>query len=128
MLASVGALLLIANFLVTASLSGWEAIKYFGVPHGWIPIVTMLTILVLGVAPILAPSLGSALLNVTSWRGIFVALALAAVALWLVAWRALPETLPPASRQPASPRSSIRAYGRPAGLGPSATVTRSESS
>src|SRR4029453_13593691 len=69
-------------------------------------------ILVLGVAPILAPSLGSALLNVTSWRGIFVALARAAVALWLVAWRALPETLPAASRQPASPRSSIRAYGR----------------
>jgi DHA1 family bicyclomycin/chloramphenicol resistance-like MFS transporter len=59
-------------------------------------------ILVLGVAPILAPSLGSALLNVTSWRGIFVALALAAVALWLLAWRALPETLPAASRQPAS--------------------------
>ena len=29
-------------------------------------------ILVLGVAPILAPSLGSALLTVTSWRGIFV--------------------------------------------------------
>jgi len=69
-------------------------------------------ILVLGVAPILAPSLGSALLNVTSWRGIFVALALVAVALWLVAWRALPETLPAASRQSASPRSSIRAYGR----------------
>jgi DHA1 family bicyclomycin/chloramphenicol resistance-like MFS transporter len=69
-------------------------------------------ILVLGVAPILAPSLGSALLNVTSWRGIFVVLALAAVALWLLAWRALPETLPAASRQPASPRSSIRAYGR----------------
>src|SRR6476620_7462119 len=69
-------------------------------------------ILVVGVAPILAPSLGSALLNVTSWRGICVALALAAVALWLVAWRALPETLPAARRQPASPRSSIRAYGR----------------
>jgi DHA1 family bicyclomycin/chloramphenicol resistance-like MFS transporter len=69
-------------------------------------------ILVLGAAPILAPSLGSALLNVTSWRGIFVALALAAVGLWVVAWRALPETLPPARRQPASPRASFRAYGR----------------
>jgi MFS transporter, DHA1 family, multidrug resistance protein len=69
-------------------------------------------ILVLGVAPILAPSLGSALLNVTSWRGIFVALALAAVALWFLAWRALPETLPSVRRQPASARGSIRAYGR----------------
>jgi len=69
-------------------------------------------ILVLGVAPILAPSLGSALLNVTSWRGIFVALALAAVGLWVLAWRALPETLPNARRQPASARASFRAYGR----------------
>ena len=69
-------------------------------------------ILVLGVAPIFAPSLGSALLNVTSWGGIFVVLALAAVALWLLAWRALPEALHAGSRQPASPRSSIRAYGR----------------
>ena len=69
-------------------------------------------ILVLGVAPILAPSLGSALLNVTSWRGIFVVLAVAAVALWLLAWRRLPETLPPVRRQPASARQSLRAYGR----------------
>ncbi len=69
-------------------------------------------ILVLGVAPILAPSLGSALLNVTSWRGIFVVLALAAVGLWVLAWRALPETLPPVRRQPASVPGSLRAYGR----------------
>jgi DHA1 family bicyclomycin/chloramphenicol resistance-like MFS transporter len=69
-------------------------------------------ILVLGVAPILAPSLGSALLNVTSWRGIFVVLALAAVGLWVLAWRALPETLPATRRQPASARGSLRAYGR----------------
>jgi MFS transporter, DHA1 family, multidrug resistance protein len=69
-------------------------------------------ILVLGVAPILAPSLGSALLRLTSWRGIFVVLAVAAVGLWVVAWRALPETLPPVRRQPASARGSLRAYGR----------------
>lgn len=69
-------------------------------------------ILVLGVAPILAPSLGSALLHVTSWRGIFVVLAGAAVALWLLAWRGLPETLPPVRRQPASVRQSLRSYGR----------------
>src|SRR5919201_2423986 len=31
-LASVGALLLIANFIVTAALSGWAAVSYFGVP------------------------------------------------------------------------------------------------
>jgi MFS transporter, DHA1 family, multidrug resistance protein len=68
-------------------------------------------ILVLGVAPILAPSLGSALLQVTSWRGIFVVLAMAAVGLLAVAWFGLPETLPYARRRPGSVRGSLRAYG-----------------
>ena len=42
-------------------------------------------ILVLGIAPILAPSLGSALLQLTPWRGIFVVLAMAAVGFVAVA-------------------------------------------
>jgi DHA1 family bicyclomycin/chloramphenicol resistance-like MFS transporter len=67
-------------------------------------------ILVLGVAPILAPSLGSALLRLTDWQGIFVALALAAVALFAVAWFGLPETLPVERRQVASVRGSLRSY------------------
>ncbi|MCW2811423.1 MAG: putative drug resistance transporter, partial [Friedmanniella sp.] len=67
-------------------------------------------ILVLGVAPILAPSLGSALLKVTDWQGIFVALALAAVALFVLALVALPETLPEHRRQPLTVRGSLRAY------------------
>ena len=66
--------------------------------------------LVLGVAPILAPMLGGALLKVTSWQGIFVVLGAAAVALFVLAFVALPETLPPASRIPASVRASISAY------------------
>ena len=56
-------------------------------------------ILVLGIAPILAPSVGSFVLTITSWRGIFVGLALAAVGLWLLALLALPETLPVERRQ-----------------------------
>ncbi|HWI00997.1 MAG TPA: Bcr/CflA family efflux MFS transporter, partial [Propionibacteriaceae bacterium] len=68
-------------------------------------------ILVLGVAPIVAPSLGSALLQWTSWRGIFVVLALAAVALLAVAWFGLPETLPYDRRRRGSIRGSLRAYG-----------------
>ncbi|HET9647477.1 MAG TPA: multidrug effflux MFS transporter [Microlunatus sp.] len=67
-------------------------------------------VLVLGVAPILAPSLGSALLRLTSWQGIFVVLAAAAAGLFLLALVALPETLPPARRIPASFRGSLRAY------------------
>jgi MFS transporter, DHA1 family, multidrug resistance protein len=67
-------------------------------------------ILVLGVAPILAPSLGSALLRFTNWRGIFVFLAIMAAALLVLAFVALPETLPPERRMPATIRSSARAY------------------
>jgi DHA1 family bicyclomycin/chloramphenicol resistance-like MFS transporter len=69
-------------------------------------------ILVLGVAPILAPSLGSAMLKVTSWQGIFVVLAVVAVLLFVLALVALPETLPVERRMPARVGSSLRAYGR----------------
>ncbi|HSI13702.1 MAG TPA: universal stress protein [Chthoniobacter sp.] len=48
LLAAVGALLLIANFLVTAALSGWSAMSYFGVPEHMIAPLTMVTILLLG--------------------------------------------------------------------------------
>ncbi len=67
-------------------------------------------ILVLGIAPILAPSMGSALLQFTSWRGIFVVLAGAAVLLFVLALVALPETLPAARRQAGTVRGSLRSY------------------
>jgi DHA1 family bicyclomycin/chloramphenicol resistance-like MFS transporter len=68
-------------------------------------------VLVLGVAPILAPSLGSALLSLTSWRGIFVVLAAIALGLLALAFVALPETLPVERRRPVSITGSLRAYG-----------------
>jgi len=55
--------------------------------------------LVMGAAPILAPTLGSALLRWTDWRGVFVALAVFGVLLTFVAAFALPETLPAARRR-----------------------------
>jgi len=66
--------------------------------------------LVVGVAPILAPSLGSALLSITSWRGIFVVLAGVAVALFVLALVALPETLPPVRRRAGTIGDSLRGY------------------
>lgn len=69
-------------------------------------------VLVMGISPILAPSLGSALLKLTSWRGIFVFLAVVASLLIVLAVLALPETLPPARRQPARISSSIAGYRR----------------
>ncbi|MFI5838901.1 multidrug effflux MFS transporter [Catenuloplanes sp. NPDC051500] len=54
--------------------------------------------LVFGVAPVLAPSLGSAVLTVTDWRGIFVVLAAVATLIAVAVIRILPETLPPSRR------------------------------
>ena len=48
-LASVGALLLIANFIVTAALSGWAAVSYFGVPAEYTRIATIGLVIVVGV-------------------------------------------------------------------------------
>ncbi|WP_156821243.1 multidrug effflux MFS transporter [Microlunatus phosphovorus] len=67
--------------------------------------------LVLGLAPLLAPSLGSALLALTSWRGIFVAIALVAALMMIPAFIALPETLPVDRRLSASVRGTFGAYG-----------------
>ena len=47
-LASTGALLLVANFMVTAALSGWAAVSYLGVPERYAPITTMVLIVVVG--------------------------------------------------------------------------------
>jgi DHA1 family bicyclomycin/chloramphenicol resistance-like MFS transporter len=56
--------------------------------------------LVLGVAPVLAPSLGAAVLLRASWHWVFAVLVVLAGCLLLVAWRAMPETLPPDHRRP----------------------------
>lgn len=51
-------------------------------------------VLVMGVAPILAPTIGGALLAFAHWRIIFWLLALYGVACVITAWKVLPETLP----------------------------------
>jgi DHA1 family bicyclomycin/chloramphenicol resistance-like MFS transporter len=66
--------------------------------------------LVLGVAPVLAPTLGGELLRFTSWRGVFAVLAAIALLLVVVAARAVPETLPPARRRPLGLRTTLRTY------------------
>ena len=47
-LASTGALLLVANFVVTAALSGWAAVSYFGVPTHHAPLATMALVALVG--------------------------------------------------------------------------------
>ncbi len=67
--------------------------------------------LVMGIAPVLAPSLGGFVLAATTWRGIFVVLALAAFLLVWVAVLGLRETLPVERRRTAQPRQVLRTYG-----------------
>ena len=54
--------------------------------------------LVSGVAPVLAPLVGSALLLVMPWRGVFAVLAVYGAVMLISALVFLPETLPPARR------------------------------
>jgi MFS transporter, DHA1 family, multidrug resistance protein len=72
--------------------------------------VFALLMLVSGLAPIIAPLLGSQLLAFTSWRGIFVLLAVIGVLLLLVVAFGLDETLPPARRQRGGLAASLRSF------------------
>ena len=66
--------------------------------------------LVIGAAPVLAPTIGGEVLRFTSWRGIFVLLALYGLVLLLAGARALRETLPPEGRRPLRLGATVRTY------------------
>lgn len=68
--------------------------------------------LVIGVSPILAPTIGGALLNWTSWRGVFVALTLIGIMIMAGTALILPETLPRERRRNGGLRGTVRDYGR----------------
>ncbi|MCV7357613.1 multidrug effflux MFS transporter [Mycolicibacterium fluoranthenivorans] len=67
--------------------------------------------LVLGVAPVIAPSLGAVVLLKASWHWVFAALVVLAGALLLMAALALPETLPVSHRRPLHVRNILATYG-----------------
>jgi len=54
-LAVMGALLLVANFTVTATLSAWAAMSYFGVPAEWVRWATIVTVLTIGMINYFGP-------------------------------------------------------------------------
>ncbi|MEV4636798.1 multidrug effflux MFS transporter [Actinoplanes sp. NPDC049548] len=68
--------------------------------------------LVMGAAPILAPTLGGITLSWTSWRGVFVVLTLFGIAILTVTALALPETLPAEHRRNGGVVGTVRDYGR----------------
>ncbi|MFB6365237.1 multidrug effflux MFS transporter [Paenibacillus elgii] len=75
--------IVISRAIVRDMYSGTELTKFFS-----------LLMLVNGAAPILAPIVGGQLLEVTSWRGVFVVLSLIGVLMLIAVVLALPETLP----------------------------------
>ena len=64
------------------------------------------------VVPIIAPSLGQALMLFTPWRIVFIVPALTAVALMVWILRRLPESLPVERRRSVSPKSLLWAIGQ----------------
>jgi DHA1 family bicyclomycin/chloramphenicol resistance-like MFS transporter len=66
--------------------------------------------LVIGVAPLFAPTVGQAIAGVWEWRAVFYALALIGVALVLIVWRFMPETLPSERRRPGHVRHIAGSY------------------
>nr|WP_312034211.1 multidrug effflux MFS transporter [Actinoplanes sp. TBRC 11911] len=68
--------------------------------------------LVVGVAPILAPTIGGLVLNWTSWRGVFVVLTVVGAAIMTATALLLPETLPAGLRRNGGLVGTLRDYGR----------------
>ena len=66
--------------------------------------------LVMGVAPILAPSLGGVVLGFAGWQAIFWITALYGALCCAAVWSALPETLPPRMRIRLGPASLLARY------------------
>lgn len=65
--------------------------------------------LISGVAPVVAPLIGGQILRVTDWRGVFVVLTAVGIALAVVVWTKLPETLAPGQRHGGGVGEALRA-------------------
>lgn len=76
------------------------------------PAAAMLSrlLLVMGVAPVIAPTLGGQLLRFVSWRGVLGVLAVCSVVLLPVVFWVLRETLPAERRRAAGLGPALRAY------------------
>jgi MFS transporter, DHA1 family, multidrug resistance protein len=66
--------------------------------------------LVIGVAPLFAPTVGGLIAGQWGWRSVFVALAVFGAALWLAVWRRLPETLLTERRRAAGLGPALHGY------------------
>jgi MFS transporter, DHA1 family, multidrug resistance protein len=92
--------IVIARAVVRDLYSGVEAARFFA-----------RLMVVIGLAPILAPIIGGQLLHVTDWRGVFLVLAGIGAVLGVFSWRAMAETLPLSARQRGGLRNMLRMLG-----------------
>ncbi|MEV4381220.1 multidrug effflux MFS transporter [Streptosporangium sp. NPDC049644] len=96
--------MVLARAIVTDRFHGRDIPRYFAVLSQ-----------ILGIAPVAAPVLGGAVLAVSTWRSIFVLLAVFGVLLLVAVVIKVPETLPAERRHKDGLGSSFRAMGRLAG-------------
>jgi DHA1 family bicyclomycin/chloramphenicol resistance-like MFS transporter len=69
-----------------------------------------LVTMIFSIAPAIAPILGGWIVKLLDWRSIFLFLFLYTVVLLWYCYKRLPETLPPAQRQPFNPRFLMDSY------------------
>ncbi|WP_127571269.1 multidrug effflux MFS transporter [Georgenia faecalis] len=67
--------------------------------------------LVIGLGPMLAPTAGSFIAGLAGWRAVFAVLALIGVALAVLIWFRLPESLPPERRRTDGVGGAMKSYG-----------------
>lgn len=71
-----------------------------------------MVMLVMALAPLVAPILGGTILVISSWHGIFIFLALLSIVAMFLFNRLIPETLPPEKRSPLSFSNSLKNYAQ----------------
>lgn len=99
--ACVPSMLIAGYATIHESFEQHEAIKKLT----WMGSVTIL-------APAFGPMLGSLLLLLMSWRGIFIVLCVFSTIPLALLWRTMPETLTPSNRQPLHLMNALKQYGR----------------
>jgi DHA1 family bicyclomycin/chloramphenicol resistance-like MFS transporter len=92
--------MVLTRAVITDRFHGGELPRYFAVLSQ-----------IMGIAPIAAPILGGAVLSVSSWRAVFIVLAVLGVLLLLGVLRNVPESLPPERRQHDGIASTFNAMG-----------------
>jgi DHA1 family bicyclomycin/chloramphenicol resistance-like MFS transporter len=97
--ASIGMVISIA--IVRDSVTGQEALKLMGMISA-----------ILGIAPIVAPSIGAAIMHVSSWQAIFMLLGIVALVVLALAVFRLPETRSPELRRQSDPRHALSTYAQ----------------